>query len=156
MPQPQQCQILNPLSEARDQTHLLMDTSWVLNPLSHNRDSLDCLSSRASLYSLAQGSIFHLQSQQCCIFKSLSAESSQCFLLHGKVSLCLFLIRTLMIVFRVTWIIQETPPTPDSSLNHTCPIPFAVLGNMHRLQELGPGYLWEPVTILSQRRFETN
>ena len=31
----QQCQILNPLSEARDQTLTLVDTS-VLNPLSHN------------------------------------------------------------------------------------------------------------------------
>ena len=29
-----QCQ--NPLSEARDQTHILMVTSWVRNPLSHN------------------------------------------------------------------------------------------------------------------------
>ena len=28
-----------PLSEARGQTHILMDTSGVLNPLSHNRDS---------------------------------------------------------------------------------------------------------------------
>ena len=28
--------ILNPLSEARDQTHILMDTIQVLNPLSHN------------------------------------------------------------------------------------------------------------------------
>ena len=31
----QQCRILNPLSEARDQTHILMDTSRVLNPLNH-------------------------------------------------------------------------------------------------------------------------
>jgi len=28
--------ILNPLIEARDGTHILMDTSQVLNPLSHN------------------------------------------------------------------------------------------------------------------------
>ena len=34
-----QCQILNPLSEARDQTQILMDTSQVLNLLSHNRNS---------------------------------------------------------------------------------------------------------------------
>ena len=34
-----QSQILNPLSEARDQTYILMDTSQVLNPLSHNRNS---------------------------------------------------------------------------------------------------------------------
>ena len=33
----QQCQILNLLSEASDQT--LMDTSQVLNPLSHNGNS---------------------------------------------------------------------------------------------------------------------
>ena len=31
--------ILNPLREARDQTHNLMDTSRVLNPLSHNGNS---------------------------------------------------------------------------------------------------------------------
>ena len=30
-----QLQILNPLSETRDQTHTLMDTSQILNPLSH-------------------------------------------------------------------------------------------------------------------------
>ena len=28
----QQCRILNPLSETRDRTHTLMDTSWVLCP----------------------------------------------------------------------------------------------------------------------------
>ena len=36
----QQCQILNPLSEARDRTCVLMDTSQVCNLLSHNRNSL--------------------------------------------------------------------------------------------------------------------
>ena len=35
----QQCQILNPLSKARDQTCVLMDTSGVHNPLSHNGNS---------------------------------------------------------------------------------------------------------------------
>ena len=39
----QQCQILNPLSQARDRTQILMDTSWVHNPLSHKRNSLFCL-----------------------------------------------------------------------------------------------------------------
>ena len=38
-----QCQILNPLSEARDQTHILMGTRWVHNPLSHNGSSLHSL-----------------------------------------------------------------------------------------------------------------
>ena len=36
----QQHQILNPLSGARDQTCLLIETSGVCNPLSHNRNSL--------------------------------------------------------------------------------------------------------------------
>ena len=34
-----QGQILNPLIKARNLTHILMYTSWVLNPLSHNRNS---------------------------------------------------------------------------------------------------------------------
>ena len=36
----QQCQILSLLSEARDRTLILMDSSWVHNPVSHNRNSL--------------------------------------------------------------------------------------------------------------------
>ena len=36
----QQCQILNLLSEARYQTHILMDINWVHNLLSHNRNSI--------------------------------------------------------------------------------------------------------------------
>ena len=35
-PSSQQCQILNPLTGARDRTHVLMDTSWVYNLLSHD------------------------------------------------------------------------------------------------------------------------
>ena len=34
-----QHQILNPLSKARDQTHVPMDTSQVLNPLNHKGNS---------------------------------------------------------------------------------------------------------------------
>ena len=34
-----ECRILNPLSEARDQTFVRADTSRVLNLLSHNRNS---------------------------------------------------------------------------------------------------------------------
>ena len=41
-----QHQILNPLSEARNRTHVLMDTSQVYNPLSHNGNS-----KKNSLYS---------------------------------------------------------------------------------------------------------
>ena len=36
-----QRRILNPLSEARDRTHSLMDTSWVSYPLSHKGNSLE-------------------------------------------------------------------------------------------------------------------
>ena len=39
----QQCQIPDPLSEARDRTRILMDTTLILFLLSHNRNSL-CVS----------------------------------------------------------------------------------------------------------------
>ena len=40
----QQHWILNPLSEARDQTHILMGTSWIFNPLSHKENSkVNCI-----------------------------------------------------------------------------------------------------------------
>ena len=39
----QQCQILNPPSEAKDQILIPMDTSQVLNLLSHNRNSSKCI-----------------------------------------------------------------------------------------------------------------
>ena len=41
---PDQCRNLQQfqiLSEARDQTHILLDTSWVLNSLNHNGNSKD-------------------------------------------------------------------------------------------------------------------
>ena len=38
-----QSQILDPLSEARDQSHILVDGSQILNPLSHNRNSQSTL-----------------------------------------------------------------------------------------------------------------
>ena len=34
-----QCWILNPLIEGKDQAHILMNTSWVLNLMSHNGNS---------------------------------------------------------------------------------------------------------------------
>ena len=39
----QQHWILNPLSKARDLTHILMDTSWVHDLLSHNEISQDII-----------------------------------------------------------------------------------------------------------------
>ena len=39
----QQCWILNLLNKARDQIHVLKNTSPVLNPLSHNGNSNPCL-----------------------------------------------------------------------------------------------------------------
>ena len=41
--------ILNPLSKARDGTHILMDTSQICSPLSHNGNSQDFLTLRCSL-----------------------------------------------------------------------------------------------------------
>ena len=53
-----QCQILNPLSVTRDQTHILMDTSHFLNPLSHNGNS-----ERIRAFYLSLGTC--LKSEEC-------------------------------------------------------------------------------------------
>ena len=45
----QQCRILNPLSEARDQTSVLMGAGWVRSPLSHDGNSYLCYSKTPSL-----------------------------------------------------------------------------------------------------------
>ena len=44
-----QCWILNSLSKAREQTHILMSTSWVCNPQSHNGNSQALLLYKMSL-----------------------------------------------------------------------------------------------------------
>ena len=50
-------QILNTLSEARDQTHIPMDTSRILNRLSHSRNSqhITAAKPRAFLWKEQQG-----------------------------------------------------------------------------------------------------
>ena len=63
----QQCQILNPLSKARDQTGILTDTVWFLTYLSYNENSsqvhfgefppLDCFATLL-LFFLLHGSCF--------------------------------------------------------------------------------------------------
>ena len=64
-----QCGILSPLSEARDQTCILMDTGWVCNPLNHGGNSFLLLSSPSApsrpphLLSFPQGSFPHMTSR---------------------------------------------------------------------------------------------
>ena len=48
----QHCQILNPLSEYRDQTHILMYTSWICNLLSHSGNSFFSSLNKCSLFCL--------------------------------------------------------------------------------------------------------
>ena len=48
-------QILSILSEARDPTHLLVETSLVLNPLSHNRAPKDCFKFQLNFKTFLKG-----------------------------------------------------------------------------------------------------
>ena len=80
-----QCWILNPLSEARGQTLILMNASQVRNPLSHNGNSL-C----GGLLNLPQSTEFSnagnsVQTQRFCSFFSIS------FLVSYKQTLAHFL-----------------------------------------------------------------
>ena len=53
-----QCSILNPLSEARDQTSVLIDTSQVLDPLSHDGNSSNHFLEEKSGIKVSAGLIF--------------------------------------------------------------------------------------------------
>ena len=53
------CQILNPLSEARDRTHDLMVTSWICFTLHHNRNSW--MNSLKSIYFLFRLHLWHVE-----------------------------------------------------------------------------------------------
>jgi len=60
-----QCQILNPLGEARDQTCILMDTSQVLNQVSHNGNS--CFSVMKAEFSSCNYLQNSLQNLKCLL-----------------------------------------------------------------------------------------
>ena len=79
-----QYQILNPLSKARDQTRILMDTSQVLNLLSHNGKShLEILN---HFYIVGSGCTRKLSSEYPNkVERTLSLESDTSFYL-GKLS----------------------------------------------------------------------
>ena len=47
--------IHNPLNKARDRTHILMDTSWVLHQMSHNGNSLLLVFCLVGFFGCARG-----------------------------------------------------------------------------------------------------
>ena len=61
----EQCQILNPLSEARDRICILMDISQVLNPLSHNGNSSPLVLIR-SVSAYTTSNLQQLPTSTCC------------------------------------------------------------------------------------------
>ena len=76
----QQCRILNPLSEARDRTCILMDTSQVCKPQSHNGKFLFYFNNfkvkkEREIWSLTMDS---LRSTALCVSFSLHQNSCQC------------------------------------------------------------------------------
>ena len=73
----QQCQILNLMSEARGQTHILMDTSWVCDPLSHNGNSWEARFRQIHIimyhtFSKLSHSVLYVQRKHSGIFKTSS------------------------------------------------------------------------------------
>ena len=64
-----QCLILNPPSKSRGQTHILLDTSQVLNLLSHNRNS--CLVFfKYFIYSMRRCKVLEAR-EFCCFIRCL-------------------------------------------------------------------------------------
>ena len=62
--------ILNPLSDARDQTHILIGVSWVLNLLSHTGNS--------SIH------FFRHKKNYCCTLSRLQYSINRTFICTGK------------------------------------------------------------------------
>ena len=62
----QQRQILNPVSGARDPTHILMDNSGVLNPLTHHRNSEIAILQSQKLLNIS--SFIRFSRMQCKLF----------------------------------------------------------------------------------------
>ena len=82
---PWQHHILNPLREARDQTHILLVTSYVHNLLSYNGNSLFCYKSLSC--PSFKGSFQHGTKTPGVLSKSLNSRSQESAMMSNNLSL---------------------------------------------------------------------